>query len=286
MNFRHALITRFNVRYRETAYKQLSANRGLNPAWLAERFDLFEKYCLPSVLAQTCKGFIWLIYFDSETPPEFVSRARRAVLGAEYIHLVFCEIYDHDLLKRDVANECQSAPKWLLTTRLDNDDALRPDFVEQLRKNLVFSGSEALNFPNGIVYTGTKAYLHRDESNAFLSLLEPFEGFQTVLYVHHPEMSKLAAVRQIESPPAWLQVIHQRNVSNRVRGKRIRLTTVIETFVIRDLTLESSKKESLVAIQMDNLLGGPFRSSREACIKFAKIIRKKLMRRVPRRLPD
>jgi len=54
MNYRHVMITRFNVMFRDLAHTR-AAGKGLDAAWLAERFDLFERYCLPSVLAQTCQ---------------------------------------------------------------------------------------------------------------------------------------------------------------------------------------------------------------------------------------
>ena len=134
MKFRHAIITRFNVRYRETAHKEA---KGVNAAWLAERFDLFESYCLPTVLAQTCQEFVWFIYFDSATPPEFVERAQRARSGRDNIRLIFCDIYDQGLLERDLRGELVPEPEWLLTTRLDNDDGLRRDFVKRLHETLL-----------------------------------------------------------------------------------------------------------------------------------------------------
>ncbi len=52
MAFTHLILTRFNLATpgRESAIR----NR---PGWLAERFDLFERICLPSVASQTCRDF-------------------------------------------------------------------------------------------------------------------------------------------------------------------------------------------------------------------------------------
>lgn len=36
--------------------------------WLEHRFEVFERYCLPSVAAQTSGNFTWLCLFDAATP--------------------------------------------------------------------------------------------------------------------------------------------------------------------------------------------------------------------------
>ncbi len=36
--------------------------------WLEDRVELFERYCLPSVAAQTDRRFSWIIYFDPQSP--------------------------------------------------------------------------------------------------------------------------------------------------------------------------------------------------------------------------
>jgi len=273
MKFRHAIITRFNVRYRDTAHKRLEA-KGVNPVWLAERFDLFEHYCLPTVLVQSCQDFVWLIYFDIATPAAFVERAQRACVGRDNIRLIFCDAYDQGLLERDLRGELVPEPEWLLTTRLDNDDGLRRDFVERLHESLRFCGTEALNFPNGIVYTRQRTYLYRHESNAFLSLLEPFDGFKTVLFVQHPDMPKMAPVRQIEGDPAWLQVVHQSNISNRVRGRRVPAATALAGFAIAGRGTAPRPSEPLVMLLLDNLVYGAWRLARDRCIEIAKLLRR------------
>lgn len=40
-------------------------------AWLEHRFELFERFCLPSIQNQTIKSFHWIVLFDSSTPDRF-----------------------------------------------------------------------------------------------------------------------------------------------------------------------------------------------------------------------
>jgi hypothetical protein len=61
--FRHVLLTRFNARF-AAKWTELC----LDPAWLGHRFSLFERFCYPSVQAQTSTGFTWLVFFHEGTP--------------------------------------------------------------------------------------------------------------------------------------------------------------------------------------------------------------------------
>ncbi|MFU8764585.1 MAG: glycosyltransferase, partial [Haliea sp.] len=71
--FDHFLITRFNLRNPRWTSSR-SQHPALSEAWLQDRFDLFEQYCLPGVAAQSAAGFTWLVYFDVETPAQWLPR--------------------------------------------------------------------------------------------------------------------------------------------------------------------------------------------------------------------
>jgi putative rhamnosyltransferase len=59
----HVLLTRFNLP--SAGHESLVRAR---ENWLRDRVALFDRYCLPSVRAQSCPDFSWLIYFDPESP--------------------------------------------------------------------------------------------------------------------------------------------------------------------------------------------------------------------------
>ncbi|MCU1424755.1 MAG: hypothetical protein JWM51_1046, partial [Microbacteriaceae bacterium] len=59
----HVLLTRFNLPSAGVE-SLIRAQEG----WLRTRVELFERYCVPSVLAQTSSSYRWLIYFDPESP--------------------------------------------------------------------------------------------------------------------------------------------------------------------------------------------------------------------------
>ncbi len=61
--FRHFIITRFNIRVGKLGTDK-NGNLTRTDVWLKNRIDLFEKYCLPSVVGQTNKNFTWMVLFD------------------------------------------------------------------------------------------------------------------------------------------------------------------------------------------------------------------------------
>src|SRR5690242_18014538 len=84
IDFSHVIMTPFNV-----ARPRRTEPIRLDPGWLAQRFELFERFCLPSVAAQSAGGFTWMVYFDAATPQPFRDRVeacqRRFPFVARYV---------------------------------------------------------------------------------------------------------------------------------------------------------------------------------------------------------
>ena len=53
----HFLLTRFNLKLKEWQTTKQGESVG-SELWLTKRFELFRKYCLPSVKQQTNQNFI------------------------------------------------------------------------------------------------------------------------------------------------------------------------------------------------------------------------------------
>ena len=167
----HVILTRFNVRWDEALD---GPSIGTDPAWLENRFKLFERYCLPSVLGQSRSDFSWLLFFDHQTPEPYAQRARALADLHPNIHPIFCRSLPNDFVSESIVKTIPTEPEWLLTTRLDNDDGLHEDFVARVQDAQTLERSEVLNCPVGIILHGDRAYRLRHTSNAFISLSEPF----------------------------------------------------------------------------------------------------------------
>ena len=214
---------------------------------------LFEQFCLPSVMAQSAQGFRWIILFDAAMPERFRARID-AFANWRNILPVFIESPRNDIARYacdTITSLLAPQIRFVATTRLDNDDAIRADFVETVQRNLR-PRREALNFPFGYVWHDGHIFLDEDRSNPFITLVEPIDAFGTVWQAKHRDIARVAPVRQLGRRPAWLQVVHGRNVSNRVRGVRVPAKTF--DFEAFHVTLhEPLPDASLCALCFDHL---------------------------------
>ena len=210
----HAILTRFNLPSPD--YEERLRNQ---PRWLEERFELFGRYCLPCVRRQTLTNFKWIIYFDPASPSwakEIIQKYARQGL---FYPRFRAEVPRNDLLG-DIRELFPNRSASLITTNLDNDDMIAKDFVHRLQAYAVRETGRrvALNFPSGYAYAQGQFYRHFDKSNAFASMFEPWDGAITIWCDWHTRLASHATLIQVDNLPAWAQVIHARNVSNRIRG--------------------------------------------------------------------
>src|SRR6476620_2325057 len=222
----HFVLTNFNAlferdrRDRDGRVLDLRGTPVRTPQWHAERFVLFERFCLPSLVAQTCLAFTWLLRYDpSATPPAYERRLRSYEDAFDSLRLV----PETSSFSRAIAGSLGSRRCRLLTTRLDSDDALQRTAIALLQEHAAGDDLEFLNLPLGYCYSdpGGHSRLRRHESNHFLSLAENFEGElpSTAVCASHHRAEEVAPVRQVGRRPGWLEVIHTRNLENDLQGQ-------------------------------------------------------------------
>jgi hypothetical protein len=211
----HVLLTRFNLP--SVGVESIIRAR---EGWLRDRVELFERYCLPSVRGQTNQQFNWLVYLDPESPVWLKDRIAR--LSADGI---FTPLYRASVSRKELASDVHSVSgahrSQLLTTNLDNDDALANDFVERLQGADPPDEATAIYLVDGLIKRGNRVFRRTDRRNAFCSVRETWDGPVTCWADWHNLLGERMAVLEVEGEPAWLQVIHDFNVSNRVRGRRV-----------------------------------------------------------------
>jgi hypothetical protein len=216
----HFLITRFNVKVNYD-----SARKGIDMDWLSHRFDLFEKFCYPSVYAQTNSNFQWIVYFDSETPEVFKEKIHKFQDWKAFLPIYISTEFSDQINCKIIASFIREDTKYLITTRMDNDDAISSNFIQLIQENFEGQEFEFLSFPNGLVLSAGRLYSLRYVNNPFISLVERIKpelmyGFRTILCGEHSQLSTLGNIKKINTYPSWLQVVHGKNVSNRIRGIR------------------------------------------------------------------
>lgn len=210
--FDHLVMTRFNVRV-----GQAPADEG----WLRHRLQYFENVCCTSLASQTNKDFRWIVLFDSEREPWFEAEVERLSRDGLFEPVWVEGPFEPAAAARLFAE--RSSADWLITTRVDNDDALARDFIDMVQSQFERQKVEFVNFQSGLQLTDTGELFHRlDPSNAFISLIEKRDGeAPRGVYVDwHDRVEKHGPMRQVRSHPMWLQMVHGRNIGNQARGVR------------------------------------------------------------------
>jgi len=224
VDYHHFIITRFNVNIYDIDFPAR-----LEETWLAERFDLFQRFCFPSIRAQHNQNFTWLVLFDEQTPMQY-----KAVINAYAKYENFVPLYcgAFKAINPTVAGKMQEmapAAEWFLSTRVDNDDALAVGYTHVVQEVVNRMSEEQLkpsdtlyiNFPKGLQWFEGDYYDFEDATNAFVSFIERRHDPHTVYWVEHCDIYKVAPVIQAETKPLWLQNVHDLNVYNYVRGEKL-----------------------------------------------------------------
>jgi len=231
MNYFHYILTRFNIdlytRKREK-WKKDKNNRDIDSElWMEKRFKLFETYCLPSICNQINKNFKWLVVYDVKTPSKWFQKIESYKnICDNYVH-----IYNHQGIQRAtlpyILKDCETKKiSHVITTRLDNDDCLSNNAVELIQNNIDDNNLQFINILNGYQYNQNDKnfYTIQSESNSFITSLERTETAKTIYgWGNHAyikdNMKKY--IKNLDGDAGWLQIIHDDNLINNIKGKNI-----------------------------------------------------------------
>lgn len=219
--FNHYLITRFNLR---AEYWDVTKNNEqlLTDEWMDNRMWLFENFCFPSVAGQTNKNFEWLLYFDTNTKEVYKNRIIDLVAKHDNFHVFFVDAmpaFEPELLKY-IAEKAKDKA-FIISTRIDNDDSIHVDFINEVQKQFNQQEYRAVDFIKGYslqiepcYILGKKEHLY----NPFISLIEKNENPRTAFYQEHRNWKRDKKVTQVAGKRLWLSIIHQRNKVNKFDG--------------------------------------------------------------------
>jgi hypothetical protein len=216
---KHVLLTRFAIPFPKDNPRYERCTNSKN--WFSNRCDLFEKYTLPSVRAQTSKHFDWILLANPDFPSIDIDRLSSYNIEVLWVDWEFDE--DQQQLG-EVLQHKYKEHDWIITSRLDNDDMLSNWFMKSLLDN-AGNKIEWLTFPNGYIMKGDKAFFRRYPTSPFVSLVEPAAQMSSVFQVSHIFAgTKVGPIRELTQDRAWVQIDHGDNVKNNVdklksRGK-------------------------------------------------------------------
>lgn len=234
--FSHYILTKFNVRN----FPDLRP--GCDPAWLEKRFRLFDQYCFPSVSSQSNQNFQWLVFFDVDTPEPFKQKISEYAnkwknFVPVYLDCPFPYGQFTDEVRAVVRNYIPADCEYLITTWLDNDDAIHKDYVQMIQDNFNQQESETVNFFFGYQLAEGKLYFDFELASHFISLIEKYnpDSFNTVHCRPHKELYEVCkSAKKVFCKPAWIEVVHGSNYMNVYRrGFRVPAENILENFSIK-----------------------------------------------------
>lgn len=221
------VITRFNLRLWA---KDKHNHTTQSEEWLKQRFELFEKFCFPSLEKQTNKDFIWFCLFDAGTPKEYLKKIQNYENELTVFVPVFFDEKDSANVSgctSELITKHKNDSQRLITIRLDNDDALNVKFVDKVNEYaLAAKGTTILSFKYGIQYFTTQnlAVHIPFYNNHFLVMVNnEYEiadwkerKVQHVLQFNHFDTENYPClfVCDTKEKDMWAEVIHATNVSN------------------------------------------------------------------------
>jgi len=220
--FTHYLVTRFNIPV-ERWQLDKSGHATLNDAWFDHRLDLFSTYCLPSVLHQTNQNFQWLIYCDQKISPSHLLKLSKLIAEVDRFTIRMAESLENmlDDLRQLIS---ESGTPYVITSRLDNDDAIAIDFVHDVQSCFEEKDKLLLHFDDGIAYDCIDRVATRMQTkvhNTFTSLVERNSAaadITTVYGFHHTAIPSSIEIVHISGGEHWLKIIHDRNLRSQLAG--------------------------------------------------------------------
>ncbi len=215
MSMQHIIITRFNIPMVEHT-EDKNGQKTQTDAWMEERFALFEKFCMPSIMAQTNQNFQWVVLFGAHTSQQW----RDHITAIEERYDRFTPLFmDHPNIAEPINELVTDTTKKVLTTRLDNDDALHKEYVEVIQKNAESKQDNCfLLFRFGYSFNGEMAVVRSHKYNPFSTFIECINDerapIQTAYCSRHGRTHEVAPLHYIKERPFWLVGIHDRNAVN------------------------------------------------------------------------
>jgi len=195
-------------------------------ARMALRFRHFEALTLPSLAAQTNPDFTLLVVIGERMPKRWHDRLHDVTARLPQVKITPMPSMKHRLaLQLAIQKEIEGTKGDTIQFRLDDDDAIGVDFVQQslfaMRRSTRFRKEcprMVFEFNNGFSVAMTeKSLLVGPEISGFLScglsVLFPEGDKKTIMnFAHHKLHHEMPAVIQ-PSPPMYLRAKHADNDS-------------------------------------------------------------------------
>jgi len=210
----HYIVTRFSVAdYSSKGFVQtriLSESaylaQLLAPSRLDGKFHAFETMTLPSVNAQTCQNYTWLLFTSTAMPPAYMDRLRAATASNPRIRILQVDSFaEMNAAIRSETGKDKDKGTNYTTLRLDDDDGLAPTFLEHLNPYAYLAGT-VVSFPRGKRFSFRKdGVVQWLEAFRYPLLAIGLAAVRMNIYEcgSHDDLGRLYPVVYDERPDSW-----------------------------------------------------------------------------------
>ena len=221
--FKHILITQFNLLKFPLGDEIDKGKDWLK--WMDKRIPIFKNYCLKSLLNQSNKNFVWLIYFDVHTPDKYLKLLDDLSL-IPFIKIRKSDGYDGFM--KDYLNDLKffsQDANWIISSRIDNDDCFHKDAIQIIQNHFIPKDEHLISLASGNTLNLNSMemghYIY--PGSPFISLIEPCNkaNLKSVFYISHAHWNslKLMIFKKTDATiliehPYWMQLVHGDNVTN------------------------------------------------------------------------
>ncbi|NOQ92401.1 MAG: hypothetical protein GQ552_06775 [Flavobacteriaceae bacterium] len=161
-----------------------------------------------------------MVFFDINTPQKY----KNIIVSLELKMSNFIPVFVDDMscflpsIKSYIA---KSKEKYVITSRLDNDDCISKFYVEEIQKRFNNQNFMALDFVDGYtiqIQPEVKIGKRFDQYNPFITLIEKNSNPKSVWFLRHSHWKKEKNIEQIRGVRTWISIIHQENKVNEFFG--------------------------------------------------------------------
>lgn len=255
---RHYIITRFNLKNKNWNLDK-NNQQILTEDWLDDRFKLFQEFCLPSVKKQNNQSFKWFVYFDVGTPAKYKNIIKD--IEKEYSNFTPFFIDGMNVFNQEVVRNVKQdllvdydESSYILTTRIDNDDALHQNFINNIQELAKDEHNLVIDLRRGLEVVFKDNYFEARSKtsyyNPFISVVLHRDLYYSIFSKNHVEWQDNTS-EVVSNKLSWMQIIHTRNKHNKTNyHNRLVADVNLEDFGI----IKKKQQQNRVYIKIYNYL--------------------------------
>lgn len=192
------------------------SNKRFSKAWIEKRIDIFMRFTLKSLKAQTNQNFLALIKYEDKTEEIVTNVLNKYPKLPNNIKFISKSKYENKVIEKI------KGFKYLYLVRLDSDDMYHKSFIQQLYDYKHDISTEAIINQNGYIYDSIKKQMAKfpHKSPNYYTLVykvdDYIEGKRYIIPGGHPNVIKLLN-HEIIKKPNYIRLVHSVNDSSTFR---------------------------------------------------------------------